>query len=66
MTDRVNTLTVVLEQEMRIDDVEDILTSIRMVRGVLDVTPRLDIDDHWAARRQARHELVMQLWDVLK
>lgn len=66
MTDRVNTLTVVLEQEMRVDDAENILTSIRMVRGVLDVTPQVDIDDHWAARRQARHELVMQLWDVLK
>ena len=66
MTDRVNTLTVVLEQEMRVDDAENILTSIRMVRGVLDVTPRTDIDDHWAARRQVRHELVKQLWDVLK
>lgn len=51
---------------MRVDDAENILTSIRMVRGVLDVTPQVDIDDHWAARRQARHELVKQLWDVLK
>lgn len=66
MTDRVNTLTVALEQEMRIDDIEDILVSIRMIRGVLSVTPRIDIDDHWAARQQAKHELVRQLLDVLK
>lgn len=37
MTDRVNTLTVVLEHPVRTDDVEEIIAAIRMVRGVLSV-----------------------------
>lgn len=34
MSDRINALTVVLERDIRDDDIEPILTSIRLIRGV--------------------------------
>jgi hypothetical protein len=37
MTERFNTLTVVLEKDMRDDDAETLLTAIRQMRGVLSV-----------------------------
>lgn len=37
MTDRVRTLTVVLERDTRVDDVEVIVEAIRMTKGVLQV-----------------------------
>ena len=39
MTDRVKGFTVILEEDIRIDDVTGIEQSIGMIKGVLDVTP---------------------------
>lgn len=38
MTDRIATLTVVLDQEYRTDDVEHIKNAINMIKGVQEVT----------------------------
>lgn len=66
MTDRIKALTVVLEEDYRDDDVENIITAILMVRGVLDVTDRYidSIEDHIAYSR-VRRELGEKLIRVL-
>jgi hypothetical protein len=65
MSNRINTITVVLEKDTRDDDCESILTAIRMVKGVLSVTPNVaDSRDHLAEIR-VRHELKKKLWDVI-
>jgi len=66
MTDRINTLTVVLNHEMRADDCAIIADAIRQLRGVLTVTANVadGLTDHVAYER-ARRDLVDKMWDVL-
>lgn len=46
MTDRINALVVILEKDVRTDDVESAVNAIRMIKGVLDVKKNVaDIAD---------------------
>ena len=66
MTDRVNSLTVVLEEDMRIDDVQSLIGAIKHFRNVLSVDVNIsDIETH-IAKSRAKHELQMKLWETLK
>lgn len=57
MSDRYHSLTVVLEIDMRDEDVREIVSSIKMIRGVLSVSPyAADLISHVAEKR-ARLEL---------
>ncbi len=66
MTDRFHSLVVTLEQEIREDDLKEIINAIRMLRCVLDVTTTkvVDFDSH-VAKEQARQELRKQMMDIL-
>jgi len=66
MTDRINSLTVILEKDFREDDVEDIINAIYMVKGVLSVQKQIaNVTDMIAAQR-VRAELQAKIWEVLK
>ena len=65
MTDRFNTLTVVLEVATRDDDAEQILSAIRMVKGVLSVSGDVASGQEYMAIERARSELGSKLWGVL-
>ena len=65
MTDRYNTLTVVLERDMRDDDAEALLSAIRQLRGVLSVSGGVANPTTYAAEERARRELGEKLWQVL-
>lgn len=65
MTDRIRTMTVVLDKEYRVDDAESISDAIRMIKGVskvVDGEPTRGDMDVW----QAKHELRKQLWMLLR
>jgi hypothetical protein len=65
MTDRFHTLTVVLEQDIREDDAQALISAIGQLRGVLSVTGVVsDVGSHMA-RERARHELGQKLLDVV-
>jgi len=66
MTDRVNTLTVILDRAMRVDDVEAVKKALRMVRFVAKVEngPVNDMADYVAYTR-VRNEIKEQLFKVL-
>lgn len=65
MTDRINMLTVVLEQDTREENCESLMEAIRQMRGVLSVELNVaDVDDHIAYSR-ARRELEEKLWKAL-
>lgn len=52
MTDRIHSITVVLEHDMRDDDIEPLLDAIRMLRHVQSVTPNVaDYTSHMAEQR---------------
>lgn len=66
MTDRVKGLVVTLDQDIRTDDVEAIISAIRMVKYVVDVKPNVtQLDDH-INRTRIKMELQQKLYDVLK
>ena len=66
MTDRYNAIVVVLRNDTRDDDAESILNAIRMIQGVLSVTPRVSSIDSHIAYDRARSDLVSRLWEALK
>ena len=66
MTDRYNSLTVVLEQNMRSDDAVPILQAISMIRGVLTVTGNVADPDSCVAESRARHDIASKVLEALK
>lgn len=65
MTDRLNTLTVVLEQPIRDDDAEVIINAIKMVKGVLSVKGNVADHTEYMAEERARQDLGQKLWEVI-
>lgn len=65
MTDRIHSLTVVLENDIRIDDAEALINAIRQMRRVIAVEPNVsDVSDMVAISR-ARNELTGKIWEAL-
>ena len=65
MTDRINSVTVVLTEDIREDDCEHVLNAIRMIRGVLSVKPHVaDVED-LVANQRVRSEFRRKLLEVL-
>lgn len=64
MSNRINTVTVILEEEIRDDDCEVILNAIRMIKGVLSVTPNIANVGEYMAIERARHDLKKKLWNA--
>jgi len=65
MTDRFNSLTVVLKEDVREDDAESLIAAINHLRGVLSVNGNVrDICSHTAEIR-AKNEMVKKLWAAL-
>lgn len=67
MTTRHNALLVVLDHEIREDDLEHTLRAIKMIRGVLSVVPSSSCDTHdvIAAKEQLRYELLASIREVI-
>lgn len=66
MTDRFDSLTVVLERDTREDDAEAIIQAIRMIKGVLSVKPHVaDLQTHIAQER-VRREITEKIWQVVQ
>lgn len=66
MTDRFQALTVVLEDDVRSDDAEALISAISQLRGVLNVTGNVaDLGSH-VAQIRARQELTQKLLAALR
>ena len=65
MTDRFNALTVVLENDIRSDDAEVLLSAIRQLRGVLSVSGNVTSIDVHIAQERAKHDLGRRLLEVI-
>jgi hypothetical protein len=65
MTDRVQGFTVVLDRDVRDDDVEELRKAIACLRYVVSVENRVVVpDDHWA-RQRMRYELIAAIGDAI-
>jgi len=65
MTDRYHTLTVVLEQDTRTDDVDALIAAIGQMRGVLKVSGVVSDTGTHMAQVRAKHDLREKLRDLL-
>lgn len=65
MTDRINSITVVLEKDIRVDDAEAILNAIRQLRGVIAVSGNVTNGSEYVIESRVRRELSEALWSVL-
>lgn len=65
MTDRIRSMTILLDKDYRVDDAAAISDAIVMIRGVSKVVfgePTKGDMDVW----QAKHELRKQMYELLK
>jgi hypothetical protein len=67
MTDRVDAITVILDHDIRIDDVDAVMSAMRQLRGVLDVRPHIsdDLVSRVTVEMRIRAELAEALYAVL-
>lgn len=65
MTDRFNSLTVVLERNIRDDDAEPILEAIRMIKGVANVQGNVADTRSHVAEVRAKQELTSKVLCLL-
>ncbi len=66
MTDRIAGLFVVLDHDIREDDVQSLVDAVKHMRNVTSVGMHVsDFDTHIAEER-ARRELATKIWDVLR
>ncbi len=66
MTDRHGGYIVTLCEDIRDDDAEPNLTALRMVSGVLSVTPLVTDSTHSMARERVRREYRDKVWEFLR
>lgn len=66
MTDRIKGLTVVLDRDIRDDDVEQIVAAIMMVRGVIKVGKNVADHNDYINRERIRSEMAQKLYNALK
>ena len=61
MTDRIHSITVTLEKDMRVDDAVQLMEAITMLKGVLKADGNVtDVNNH-VAQERAKHELGQKL-----
>jgi hypothetical protein len=67
MSDRTKCLTVVLDQDYRVDDdAQPIIEAIKMIKGVMSVEANVSDSGTYLAYTIARYELEQRLWNALK
>jgi len=66
MTDRVRTLTVLLEHDLRDDDARDVINAIELIRGVESAELGDVVNSNTRiARTEARRHLGKQIWALI-
>lgn len=63
MTDRTDSLTVLLADTMRVDDIEHVVEAIRMIKGVSDV--RIELSQPLDVEL-AKSRLRLELWETFR
>ena len=66
MSDRIHSLTVVLDANYRDDDIQAMCDAITLLRGVVSVGKNIADPVAYAAQSRARHELREKLWTALE
>ena len=65
MTDRVDRITITLDRDMRVDDVEHLTNALRCMKYVADVETHVTEHATHTAKTRLRSELRIKLWSVI-
>lgn len=65
MTDRIHSITLVLDQDMREDDARALLTAVCMFKGVINASANVADIALYTAEARARHEYGQRLLAVV-
>lgn len=66
MTNRVNAFIVVLEDNVREDDIQETRLALQMIKGVVDVKPNIATVDNLIAETRVKREILNKILDFLK
>lgn len=66
MTDQVRGFYVVLDKDIRTDDVEPLMNAVKQMKHVLTVEQIITNVDDYFARQRVRAELISKIYEVLK
>ena len=66
MTDRIHSITLVLDKDIRIDDAEMLIQAAGMFKGVINVQPNVSDYDSIVAIARVKSELTLKLFEALK
>jgi len=65
MTDRINTITIVLERDVRDDDIEPLVQALQMIRGVAAVKPNVAHVSDFMAEERAKRDMGHRILDAI-
>lgn len=65
MTDRIHSLTVVLDEPIRTDDVDHIVAAVSMIKHVAHVEKNVAHIDHYAAYARAHADISKKIFEAL-
>ena len=65
MTNKVKGFTVTLDEDMRDDDFESILTAVRMIKGVIHVEPTLVTSEDHMNRQLIKSKMLTKMFKLL-
>jgi len=66
MTDRIHSITLILEENMREDDAESLIEACRHFRGVIGVQGNVTNVSEAVAEQRVRIDLERRLFDVVR
>lgn len=66
MTDRIHSITIILDKDYRIDDAKPLIKALHQFRGVIEVKPNVSNIESLMAYSRARTDLQTKLFEVLE
>lgn len=66
MTERAHSLTVILSNDMRVDDVEHLVHAIQMMKFVHSVEPNTRDSELAVVEHRLKREVIERLYDVIQ
>ncbi len=66
MSDRYSALIVILENNIRDDDAEALISAMKQLRGVLDVQPHIANPEEAIAETRVRADLLRRIIEMIK
>lgn len=66
MTDRIDSFVVILEKDIREDDIQDTMMAICMVKGVLKAVPQIRDGSYVVIKERIKSQLLYKLFEMVK